>query len=289
MMWRTRTVMISLVGLGVLTVPAVAGSTHTPMKGTLGNPFNDGQMHGWGWNAPAGVGGGGGLGNLYDNILTANGGAATAGFFGPFEDIPGTQAFVDWIGTQAQWSDEMHNLSAGTGLPAVVQTIYYGYRNEIATTTHIIKLYDMVFPSAVPTFSTLIEKGALLASIALPANPTGTLMVTVTGLDIQVPQSAVWIKFVEAGPGFPGTFWLSGGAGNGVGFSHPGVVYAYKYSDPPGFSYNVWFPFEYFYFDGTGYVASNIQVALGGFHVPAPAVMSLLGVAGLVTLRRRRH
>ena len=32
----------------------------------------------------------------------------------------------------------------------------------------------------------------------------------------------------------------------------------------------------------------DIQVALSGFHVPAPAVMSLLGLAGLVTLRRRR-
>ncbi len=286
MMRRMRTVVTSLVALGLLTVPAMAGSTHTPMKGTLGNPFNDGQMHGWGWNAQAG--GGGGLGNLYDNILTANGGAATAGFFGPFDDIPGTQAFVDWIGTQAQWGEELHSLSAGTGLPAAVQTIYYGYRNEVATTTHIIKIYDMVFPSSVPTFSTLIQKGALLASVVLPANPSGTFMVTVTGLEIQIPQSAVWIKFVESGPGFPGTFWLSGGAGNGNGFTRPGVVYAYKYPDPPGGTYNFWLPFENFYFDTTGYVASNIQVALSGFHVPAPAVMWLLGVAGLVTLRRRR-
>ena len=148
----------------------------------------------------------GNLACLYDNILTATGGAATAGFFGPFDDIPGTQAFVDWVNTPAQWSDELHNISAGTGLPAVVQTIYYGYRNEVATTTHIIKIYDMVFPSAVPTFSTLIQKGALLASVVLPANPTGTFMVTVSGLDIHVPQSAVWIKFAESGPGFPGTF-----------------------------------------------------------------------------------
>jgi len=44
----------------------------------------------------------------------------------------------------------------------------------------------------------------------------------------------------------------------------------------------------YFYFVNTGYVGSNIQVALSGFHVPAPAVISLLGVAGLMTLRRRR-
>ncbi len=284
-----RAVLASLVALGLMAAPVLAGSTHTPMRGTLGNPFNDGQMHGWGWTAQAGAGGSGELGNLYDNILTSNGGAATAGFFGPFDDIPGTQAFVDWVNTQGQWSDELHNISAGTGLPAVVQTIYYGYRNEVATTTHIIKIYDMVFPSAVPTFSTLIQKGALLASVVLPANPTGTFMVTVSGLDIHVPQSAVWIKFEETGSGFPGTSWLSGGAGNGIGFSHPGVVYTYKYPDPPGGTYNVWLPFEYFYFTTTGYVASNIQVALSGFHVPAPAVISLLGVAGLVTLRRRRN
>ena len=67
------------------------------------------------------------------------------------------------------------------------------------------------------------------------------------------------------------------------------MVYTYKYPDPPGGTYNVWLPFEYFYFTTTGYVASNIQVALSGFHVPAPAVISLLGVAGLVTLRRRRN
>jgi len=35
-------------------------------------------------------------------------------------------------------------------------------------------------------------------------------------------------------------------------------------------------------------VYANTQVALSGFHIPAPAVISLLGVAGLVTLRRRR-
>ena len=283
-----RAVMANLVALGLLAVPVMADATLTQMQGTLGNPFNDGQLHGWGWNAAAGGGGGGGLGNLYDNVLTINGGAATAGCYGPFCDTPPGQAYVDWVPSQAQWSDDLHGISAGTGLPAVVQTIYYGYRNEVATTTHIIKIYDMVFPSAVPTFSTLIQKGALLASVVLPANPTGTFMVTVSGLDIHVPQSAVWIKFEETGSGFPGTSWLSGGAGNGIGFSHPGVVYTYKYPDPPGGSYNVWLPLEYFYFTTTGYVASNIQVALSGFHVPAPAVISLLGVAGLVTLRRRR-
>ena len=272
--------------LGLMAMPAMAGSILTPMQGTLGDPFNNGQVHGYGWNAAASGGlAGPNIGNLYDNILTINGGAVTAGFFGPFDDIPGTQAFVDWVGSAGQWSDDLHEISAGGVGPAVVTSLRYGYSNTVATTTHVIKIYDMVPPSIVPS-STVFDKGSLLASIVLPANPTGAFMVTVTGLNIQIPQSAVWIKFVEAGPGFPGTFWLSGGAGNGVGLTHPGVAYSYKF--PNGGAYNFFFAFPYFYFDGTGYVASNIQVALSGFHVPAPAVMSLLGLGGLVTLRRRR-
>ncbi len=67
------------------------------------------------------------------------------------------------------------------------------------------------------------------------------------------------------------------------------MTYSYEYPDPPGGVYNLWLPFPYFYFTTVGYVASNIQVALSGFHVPAPAVISLLSVAGLVSLRRRRR
>ncbi len=215
-----------------------------------------------------------------------NGGAATAGICGPFCDIPWTQAYVDWVESQAQWGDDLHGISAGTGQPAVVQTIYYGYSNGLGTTTHIIKLYDMLTPSTTPNVTTLVTKGALLASVVVPDLPTGTFLVQVDGLNIVGLGSSAWIKFEETGPGFPGTFWLSGGQGNGVGTSNPGLAYSYEY--PDGGVYNLWRPFPYFYFTTTGYVASNIQVALSGFHVPAPAVMSLLGVAGLVTLRRRR-
>ena len=282
-----KRLLVGTLALGIMAMPAIADRTVTPMQGTMGDPFNNGLVHGFGWNAAAGGGGGGGLGNLYDNILTINGGAATAGFYGPFLDIPGTQAFVDWVGSQAQWSDDLHGISAGTGQDAVIQTIYYGYSNAVATITHIIKIYDMVTPSKTPTVTTLVTKGALLASVVVPSLPTGAaMMVTVTGLNIGVGASA-WIKLAEQGPGFPGTFWMSGGIGNGVGTSNPGVAYSYKYPDGSGV-YNLWLPIPYFYFVDTGYVASNIQIALGGFHVPAPAVMSLLGVAGLVTLRRRR-
>jgi hypothetical protein len=283
-----KRLLVGAFALGLMAVSAMAGTTLTKMPGTLGDPYNDGQLHGWGWNAAAGGGGAVGLGNLYDNILTINGGAATFGCFGPFNDIPCTQAFIDWVGSRAQWSDDLHGISAGTGQPAVVQTIYYGYLNGVATTTHIIKIYDMLTPSKTPNVTTLVTKGALLASVVVAGNPTGAYLVTVTNLNIQLPQSSVWIKFEETGSGFPGTFWLSGGAGNGLGTTHPGVAYSYKYPDSPGGVYNLWLPIPYFYFTNTGYVASNIQVALSGFHVPAPAAISLLGVAGLVTLRRRR-
>ena len=167
-----RAVLASLVALGLMAAPVLAGSTHTPMRGTLGNPFNDGQMHGWGWTAQAGAGGSGELGNLYDNILTINGGAATAGFYGPFDDIPGTEAFLDWVGTQAHWGDDLHGISGGPGNTAVVTRLRYGYANLVATTTHIIKIYDMVFPSAVPTFSTLILETYIVMRSVISKNRT---------------------------------------------------------------------------------------------------------------------
>jgi hypothetical protein len=270
------------------TALAGGNATYNPLNGTFGTPFDDGQMHGFGFQATGGGGGGGGgLGNLYDNVMTINGGAATGGFFGPFLDIPGTQAFVDWTGTTAQWGDDLHGISEGGQGPAVIQTLYYGYSNAVATTTHIIKLYSMVTPSQAPSVTTLIDKGALLTSIVVAGNPTGAFLVTVTGLNVQA-GSSIWIKFEETGPGFPGTFWLTGGNGNGVGTSAPGVTYTQKDYYGPGQNYNLWIPFASFYFAGTGYVASNIQVALSGFHVPGPAAISLLGLGGLVALRRRR-
>ena len=283
--------LVGAVGLGLAAMPAMAGSIWNPMQGTLGNPFSNGQMIGYGWNAAAGGGAGPNIGNLYDNFLTINGGAATAGFWGP-DQVAGTQAFIDWggIGVE-QWGDDLHGISAGGPGPAVITSLRYGYINVspfLGTSTHTIKLYDMVAPSAEHK-SGLFDKGVLLTSIVLPGNPTGAFTVTVTGLNIQLVGSAVWIKMAEnAGTlGYPYTFWLNGGAGNGIGTTHAGVTYTVK--DAPPYPYNEWVGFPYFYFAGTGFIASNLQIALSGFHVPAPAVMSLLGIAGLVTLRRRRR
>jgi len=246
-------------------------------------------VSGWGWNGVQGGGAAGVIGELYDSILTINGGAATAGFFGPFNDIPGTQAFVDWVGSAAQWSDDLHGLAgpAQGGPTAVITSIRYGYRNAVASATHTIQIYDMTPPSAGhPTFATG-QFGALAFSATYAGRPTGTNIVTVTGLSIHV-GTAVWIKFGESGQGFPDTFWMTGGIANGVGTSHDGVLYSNKDAYGKGIPLQYWVGLPFFYFTTTGYVGPNIQVALGGFVLPAPAAISLLGLGGLVTLRRRR-
>lgn len=277
--------------LGLTAMPALAGgnTTVTPLQGTLGNPFNNGSMHGYGWNGVQGGGAGPLIGNLYDNILTINGGAATAGAFGPFQSLIGTQAFVDWVGTQAQWSDDLHGLAgpAQGGPTAVVTSIRYGYRNTLGVTTHTITLYDMVPPSASHPTIANAQFGALAGSVVMTGMPTGTAIVTVTGLNIQL-GTAAWIKFAESGLGFPGTFWMTGGIANGNGTSHLGVVYSNKNYYGPGQPLHYFVYLPYFYFTNTGAVGPNIQVALSGFVLPAPAAISLLGLGGLVTLRRRR-
>ena len=278
-----------LLVLGLTAMPTVAGTTITPMQGSLGNPFNNGVSHGWGWNGVQGGGAGPLIGNIYDNILTINGGAATPGSCGPFGCGGPGEAFVDWVATQAQWGDDLHGLAgpAQGGPTAVITSIRYGYRNTIATATHTIQIYDMIPPSAGhPTYATA-QFGAQLLSLVVPAMPTGSAIVTITGLNVHAGVAA-WIKFGEAGPGFPGTFWLSGGIGNGVGTSHDGVVYDNKNYYGPGIPLHYFVALPYFYFMTTGYVGANIQVALSGFVLPAPAAISLLGLGGLMTLRRRR-
>jgi len=276
--------------LGLTAMPAMAGVTVTPMQGTYGNPFNNGQVSGVGWNGVQGGGAAGSIGNLYDNILTINGGAATAGFFGPFGDVPGTGAFVDWNGTAAQWSDDLHGLAGGIGSggpTAVITQIRYGYSNAVATATHTIQIYTMIAGGlGHPTIANG-QFGVQVLSYVQTGMGTGANLVTVTGLSVAV-GTAVWIKFGESGQGFPGTFWLSGGVANGVGTSHDGLVYSNKDYYGPGMPFHYWVGLDYFYFGPQFYVGPNIQVALSGFVLPAPAVISLLGLGGLVTLRRRR-
>lgn len=285
--------LITLVTTALMTAPALAGSsaTVTPLGGSIGSPFDSGPAHGvrydFGSGGPAGQGP---PFNLYDNIPTFFGGTSTQGFCGPFGKPCHTFAFVDWDDSSAQWGDDLHGISAGGVGPAVVTALWYAYLNTVATTTHVIKIYDMVPPSIVPTVTSTIEKGALLASVVVPSQPFSTtgFVVTVTGLSVALPHSAVWIKFEETGSGFPGTSWLTGGY-PGIGYSHPGLTRTVKY--PGGGPYNEWLPLPYLYIpnpDGLPYVATNITLGLNGFHIPAPGTIAVLGLGGLLALRRKR-
>jgi len=220
---------------------------------------------------------------------------ATAGFWGPFGTIPGTQAFTDWAGTAAQFGDDLHGLAGGigsSGPTAVITSIRYGYRNVVATATHTIQIYTMIAGGLGHPPTANAQYGVQALSYVQTGMVTGTNIVTVTGLSIAV-GTAVWIKFGESGPGFPGTFWLVGGVANGVGSSHSGVVYDNKNYYGPGLPLHYFYGAPFFCYHcyngpGLGYIATNIQVALSGFVLPAPAAISLLGLGGLATLRRRR-
>lgn len=180
-----RNLLIATAALGLLADRAPAGQTYTPLQGTFGPVFDNGVIHAVGFN-PVPLSGSG-LGNLYDNISTVLGGAARPYCGGPFGDLCQTQAFADWVAPSAQWGDDLQGISQGGLGPAVVTRLYYGYANLVATSTHIIKIYDMVPPGVVPSVTAPIEKGVLLTSIVVTANPTGGFLVTVTGLDFQIP------------------------------------------------------------------------------------------------------
>ena len=199
------------------------------------------------------------------------------------------EGFADWVSPTAQWGDDLHSLAgpAQGGPTAVITSIRYGYMNSIATATHTIQIYDMIPPSAGHPSIANTQFGDKLLSLVVPGIPTGTAIVTVTGLSVHA-GAAAWIKFGEAGPGFPGTFWLSGGLGNGVGTTHYGVLYDNKNYYGAGLPLHYFLNIPYFY-SNTTVITANIQVALSGFVLPAPAVISLLGLGGLMTLRRHRR
>ncbi len=287
--------------LGTLAVGMIAGSAYagssatiTPMGGSFDDTqwFDAGELRGHAYNfGPNGGPAGGPPGNLYDNVPALFGGTSDPGLWGPFGTVTGTYLFVDWTNPAAQWGDDLHAISAGGNGPAVVTSLWYGYSLPAGqTSTHYIKIYDMVPPSTTHgTATATIIKGDLLTVLTVAAIG-GQNFVTVGVPNLQLPNSAVWITFEEVAPGAPATFWLTGGLPTGIGSSHAGVTYTVK--NYPVVS-NYWVPFPYFTFSdmmgGNLYVGSNIAVGLNGFHVPGPAAISLLGLGGLVALRRRRR
>ena len=206
-------------------------------------------------------------------------------------------AYVDWSPPNpgevsfGQWGDDLHGLAGPAlgGPTAVITSIRYGYLNTVATATHSIQIYEMLHPTVSYSLGqndVSDQFGARLTDIVLTGMAiTDGAMVTVTGLSVHV-GTAAWITFGESGLGFDNTRWLSGGIANGVGTSQDGVLY--RNMDSADEPHQFFLGTPYFDFGDMLYVGPNIQVALGGFVLPAPAVISLLGLGGLVTLRRRR-
>ena len=277
----------SFLSLGLLTGTAVAGTsvTVTPMGGSIVAPHDFGAIDGFRYSFPIEHPGTGPPFALYDNVPTFLGGTSDPRFGGPFGSI-GTYFFLDWEDPSVQWGDDLHQISTAGPGPAVVTSLWYAYLNTAATSTHTIRIYDMVPPSVVPTVTSTIVKGSLLTSIVLPGqpfSPSGAFVVTVTGLSIGLPNSAVWIKLHDAGPGFGDTFWLTGG-NPGIGYTHPGFLGDSPYNGPS----NDWIDFYYVSVNGLYYATTNVAVGLGGYHIPAPATMAVLALGGLLALRRRR-
>jgi hypothetical protein len=247
-----------------------------------------------------GLAGGGPVG-IYNNIPTTYGGPATAG--APFITFTITPTYGNTVtitipaawhyakfGGFTQWGDDLQSIQG-----SVVTNIWFRYLNTGGTATfptpgliygtHVIKLYDNVTPGTFGGVTVPITKGAFIASIVVPGMPGGTIgggffgvSVMVTGLSINLPSSNAWIKFSSPGgaPGFAfNTFWRSGGIPV-IGWSANGINYTYKYTYPLA---NYYVPGPFF-----GDMYGNIALGM----VPAPGVMSVLGVGGLVMLRRRR-
>lgn len=239
--------LFGLLALAAASGPSIAGTsvTVTPMGGSIVAPSDFGVIDGFVYHFPDQPDGPGPPLSLYDNVPTFLGGTSDPLDWGPFGAV-GTFFFLDWEDPSVSWGDDLQQISAGGSGPAVVTALWYAYLNTAATTTHTIRIYDMVPPGVVPTVTSTIVKGSLLTSIVLPGqpfSPSGAFVVSVTGLSIGLPNSAVWIKFDdESGD----TFWLSGGE-PGIGYSSPGL--------------------------------------LGDSR---PAGIALLGLGGLVALRRRR-
>ena len=269
-------------GLMAMATPVFAGATLTEYNGGKGEAFNAGGMSGFSWDfQAAGIAGGLPPGTLYDNIPTLFGGTATPGFHTSFSSNAGTFVFVDWAGEVAagqdfQWGDVAGGMAPGS----VITNIWYAYSN-VAASTHVIKIYDALGLPAAGVFST-IQKGALLTSIVVQAAGGTGFFTVVANLaaPVTIAGTAVWVKFEELNDPTFGSFFLNGGT-PGLGTTVNGPAYGNKLAGANAFYGN--FP-SYDFGNGPVYLNTSI-----GFNViPAPAVIGLLGLGGLATLRRRR-
>jgi hypothetical protein len=294
-----KKVLVSAVAAGLLATPAFGGATFTQMNGNVGPFMSNGLINAYPFQAFGG--GPAGFPNqpsLYNNIPTFAGGGATAGTDGVF-GLPLTYVFSKWGLEPLEWGDDVHDV-----VPGVMTNFWYGYYGLGVTTTHVIKLYDMVPPSLThgPDETPITSKGALIASIVVPAAPAGPNYVAITGLSIAVP-SAMWVKMQAPAVGELGVYWLSGGRPV-LGSSHNGITQSLKapftyYYTYNGLPYTLYYPgdwnnWEYYpngyipFSGGAAPTAPNLSIGMSDRPLPAPGVISLLGLGGLVALRRRR-
>ena len=296
-----RRYLVGMVALGLMAAPAMAGVHITTNPVDITGFYENGMYSGYTVNEQGGPAAAF-FGGIYNNIPTQYGGPATAG--APFFTTTITPTYSQTVtitvpaawhyakfGGFTQWGDDLQQIQG-----SVITNLWFRYLNTggtatyptpgLITGTHVIKLYDNVTPGTFGGVTTPITKGAFITSIVVPGAPGGTsgggffgVSVWLTGLSIPLPSSNVWIKFASPGgmPGFAfNTFWRSGGI-PAIGYSANGVNYTYKYT----------YPLANYYVPGPNFgdMYGNVSV---GMNVPAPAVMSLLGLGGLVTLRRRR-
>jgi hypothetical protein len=199
--------------------------------------------------------------------------------------------YWDWINPYYQWGDDLHGISSGTRLPAHVSGLVYGFFNTFSSAfiTHTIKIYDMVPPSnthggsSQGGFHPVFDKGPLKCSITLPFGhiAAGSYTVAVSGITCTIGGSGAWVKFQERNPNatFAGpTFWLTGGIPV-HGFSHDTLNATAKY--PTGVI-NLHYPHALAPY-------SNIMMVLTGKHIPEPAAITLIGLAGALVLAWRRR
>ena len=287
-----RRFLVGMVALGLTAAPALAGVSITTQPVDITGFQSFGNYSGFSSNE---VGGGGVafLGGIYNNIPTTYGGPATAG--APFPTTGGGTIPAAWhyakYGGFTQWGDDLQSIQG-----SVITNLWFRYLNTggqatfpsagVVTGTHVIKLYDNVTPGTFGGATVPVVPGAFIASIVVPGMPGGTsgggffgVSVWLTGLSIPLPSSNAWISYSApaGGPGFAfNTFWRTGGIPT-IGFSANGTLYTYKYT----------YPMAQYYVPGPNFGDQYGNIAMG-LNVPAPAVMSLLGLGGLVSLRRRR-
>ena len=298
------------------------------LGGTLGSVINNGQVEGFSYVMPQNETAGTPYNLYDNIPLELGGGASVGryGAFGNTPATTAFFDWMNPVAQWGDDLHQISAGDTGPAVLTNIKYMYFNDGNPLGgtaptqfTVTHIVKLYEMVPPSQVPPVTSLIFKGHLEASILVPGLPAGgftetqkTITTTLNGTSIITNRnfypytvtvqidpvilkgSALWIKFEELGPAAPDTIWGTGGrpqydliyspASLGIGYSNDGVVYGLKNYFPSGASYNLFLPETV----RVAYVYGNMQVALNGFHIPAPAAISLLGLGGLLSLRRRR-